>query len=59
MKLSNKYEYPKEINANLDTFKKPFQGLKQAREKRFEEKLEFIKNLTLNNKNIEKEQKNV
>ena len=59
MKLSNKYNNPKEINANLDTFKNPFQGLKQARENRFKEKLEFIKSLTLNNKNIEKEQKNV
>jgi hypothetical protein len=59
MKLSNKYKYPKEINANLDTFKNPFQGLKQAREDLFKEKLEFIKSLTLNNKNIEKEQKNV
>lgn len=59
MKLSNKYKYPKEINANLDTFKNPFQSLKQAREDLFKEKLEFIKSLTLNNKNIEKEQKNV
>lgn len=57
MKLSNKYKYPKEINANLDTFKNPFQGLKQAREDLFKEKLDFIKSLVVNKK--EKEQKNV
>lgn len=48
MKLSNKYRNPKEINANMDNFKNPFQRLKNAREKRFNELMNSIPKLLEN-----------
>lgn len=45
MKLSDKYKYPKEINANMDNFKNPFQRLKNAREERFNKLNELLNNL--------------
>ena len=35
----------KEINTNIDKIKNPFQNLKKAREKYFEQKMEWIKNM--------------
>ena len=48
MKLSNKYSYSKEINVNIDNFENPFQHLKDAREKRFNELINRIPKLLEN-----------
>ena len=48
MKLSNKYRNPKEIDVNMDNFKNPFQRLKKAREKRFNDLMNSIPELLEN-----------